>query len=65
MRIWQRDAAKQRIGKPLTWPCPRCGAVAGDFCVSRNGKELTQIGMTHNERITPDKRLSKSYSGLK
>jgi hypothetical protein len=60
-RDWQRAHAKQRIGRPLTWACARCGAAAGEFCISRNGNELTQIGMTHNERIVPNKKLSKSY----
>jgi phage baseplate assembly protein gpV len=60
-RSWQREHAKQRIGKPLTWICPRCGAQVGEFCISRNGNELTQLGMTHNQRITPNKTLSKSY----
>jgi hypothetical protein len=60
-RPWQREAAKQRIGKPLSWPCLRCGAIAGDFCISRNGRQLTSLGMTHNERITPSKKPSKSY----
>jgi hypothetical protein len=60
-RGWQREAAKKRIGKPLTWACPRCGAAIGEFCISKNGHELTQLGMTHNQRIVPNKKLSKSY----
>jgi len=63
-RNWQREHAKRRIGKPLTWACPRCGALVGEFCISRNGNELTQLGMTHNERIVPNKKLSKSYRGI-
>jgi hypothetical protein len=57
----QREHAKQRIGKPLTWSCPRCGAPAGEFCISKNGIEMTQLGMTHNARIMHGKKLSKSY----
>ena len=60
-RSWQREAAKKRIGKPLTWVCARCGSPPGEFCVSKNGNELTQLGMTHNQRIVPNKKLSKSY----
>jgi hypothetical protein len=60
-RGWQRAHAKARIGKPLTWSCPRCGAQAGEFCVSRTGNEMTQLGMTHNARIMHGKKLSKSY----
>jgi hypothetical protein len=58
---WQREAAKKRIGKPLTWACPRCGAGIGEFCISRTGNQMTQLGMTHNARITPNKKPSKSY----
>jgi hypothetical protein len=60
-RGWQRAHAKARIGKPLTWACPRCGAAIGEFCVSRTGNEMTQLGMTHNARIMHGKKLSKSY----
>jgi len=60
-RNWQREVAKKKIGKPLTWACPRCGAQAGEFCLSRNGREQTAIGHTHNERIVPNKKPSKSY----
>jgi hypothetical protein len=60
-RSWQREAAKKRIGKPLTWVCARCGSPPGEFCVSKNGNEMTQLGMTHNARITPNKKLTKSY----
>jgi hypothetical protein len=60
-RGWQREAAKKRIGKPLTWACPRCGSPAGEFCISRTGNEMTQLGMTHNARIMYGKKLSKSY----
>jgi len=60
-RGWQREAAKARIGKPLTWACQKCGALAGEFCISRNKRELMSLGMTHNERITPNKKPSKSY----
>jgi hypothetical protein len=60
-RNWQREHAKKRIGKPLTWACPRCGAAIGEFCISKNGIEMTQLGMTHNARIMHGKKLSKSY----
>jgi len=39
----------------------KCGAPAGEFCISRNGREMTSIGCTHNERIVPHKKPSKSY----
>jgi len=61
LNSWQRAKAKQRIGRPLTWACSRCGAGPGEFCVSRNGREQTAIGHTHNERIVPHKKPSKSY----
>jgi len=60
-RGWQREAAKARIGKPLTWACQKCGALAGEFCISRNGRELKSLGMVHSERLTPNKKPSKSY----
>jgi hypothetical protein len=60
-RGWQREHAKQRIGKPLTWRCPRCGSPPGQFCVSKNGREISSIGNTHNARIMHGKKLSKSY----
>jgi hypothetical protein len=60
-RGWQRAAAKKRMGKTLYVTCARCGAPPGEFCVSKNGREIMSIGMTHNERITPDKKLTKSY----
>ena len=59
--MFSREAAKRRIGKPLTWACMKCGAPAGEFCISRNGREMTSIGCTHNERIVPHKKPSKSY----
>jgi len=60
-RGWQREHAKKRIGRPLTWACPRCGAAVGEFCVSKNGREILSIGNTHNQRIVPNKKLTKSY----
>jgi hypothetical protein len=60
-RGWQRDAAKKRIGKPLTWACPRCGAPANEFCITKRGIEMTQLSSVHNARLTPGKKPSKSY----
>jgi hypothetical protein len=60
-RGWQREHAKQRIGRPLTWACPRCGALPNEFCITKRGIEMTQLGSVHNARLTPGKKLSKSY----
>jgi hypothetical protein len=49
------------MGKTLHVACRQCGAQPGEFCVSKNGREIMSLGMTHNERITPNKKPSKSY----
>jgi hypothetical protein len=60
-RGWQRKAALKRIAKPLQHACRFCGAAIGEPCRSKNGRELLSLGMLHNMRITPDKKLTKSY----
>lgn len=49
--VMNRDVRVLELERALVRPCPRCGAVVGQPCVTKAGRRVTNVGDLHADRF--------------